>query len=292
MSRPWMPLYVADYLADTGHLSAAQHGAYMLLIMHYWAKGGLPDDDAKLCRIARMERDEWEDSRDTLAEFFKDGWRHERIEKELADAQSAYERRAAAGRKGGSSNAKPDDKQCLSNAQAMLKQSQPQPDISPSLRSGDTRARREAASKSTETLQQFELFWQAWPNKTGKPVALKAFFKVWQETEAILAGVERYIRDKPPDREWLNPATFLNQRRWEDSPALIATARGSPAAKPQKMSAITEAILMMENENGYANTGFDHPAIQQLPSLVDHEPGGFGEQNSLVLRDDDRLQSG
>ena len=51
MRRPWMPLYVADYLANTGRLSAAEHGAYLLLIMQYWT-GRLPDDDTQLARIA------------------------------------------------------------------------------------------------------------------------------------------------------------------------------------------------------------------------------------------------
>ena len=79
----------------------------------------------------------------------------------------------------------------------------------------DTRATR-AASAS-----RFDDFWKAWPNKVGKPSAEKSYAKVSNEHDAIMAGVERYLSNKPPDRPWLNPATFLNQRRWEDSPASV-----------------------------------------------------------------------
>lgn len=86
MSRAWMPLYVADYLADTGHLSAAEHGGYLLLIMHYWQNGGLPTEDRRLARIARMSQSEWADSRDALADLFAEGWVHKRIDAELKAA--------------------------------------------------------------------------------------------------------------------------------------------------------------------------------------------------------------
>ena len=54
MSLPRMPLHVGDYLKETTHLDATLHGAYVLLIIDYWVKGSLPDDDVQLARIARM----------------------------------------------------------------------------------------------------------------------------------------------------------------------------------------------------------------------------------------------
>ncbi len=95
--RPWMPLYVADYLKDTTHLGALESGAYLHLIMNYWQNGGLPSDDRQLARIAKLTMREWRKSRATLAAFFQDGWKHKRVEAELAHtADIAAKRRAAA----------------------------------------------------------------------------------------------------------------------------------------------------------------------------------------------------
>lgn len=95
MSRAWMPLYIADYRADTAHLSAAQHGAYLLLIMHYWSTGSLPSDDAALARIAAMTPVEWKRSRATIAAFFGDDWTHKRIDAELNRAKEISDKRSA-----------------------------------------------------------------------------------------------------------------------------------------------------------------------------------------------------
>jgi uncharacterized protein YdaU (DUF1376 family) len=101
MKRPWMPLYVGDYLGDTGHLTTAQHGAYLLLMMHYWRKGELPDDDRQLSKITKLPLRTWGGYRPVLQNFFHDGWRHRRIDAELERMMRVSEKRAVAGQKGG-----------------------------------------------------------------------------------------------------------------------------------------------------------------------------------------------
>ena len=101
MKRPWMPLYVGDYLGDTGHLTTAQHGAYLLLMMHYWRKGELPDNDRQLSKITKLPLKTWCEYRPTSQDFFHDGWKHKRIDAELERMMRVSEKRAIAGQKGG-----------------------------------------------------------------------------------------------------------------------------------------------------------------------------------------------
>jgi uncharacterized protein YdaU (DUF1376 family) len=113
-----MPFYVRDYLADTVHLSTLEHGAYLMLIMHYWLHEGLPSDDAKLTRIVRLSPEQWADIRATLADLFEPGWRHKRIEAELANTKEKYLRRSEAGRQGGRASGLA--RQSRTSAEAML----------------------------------------------------------------------------------------------------------------------------------------------------------------------------
>lgn len=96
----WMPLYIADYLADTTRLTTEQHGAYLLLIMDYWRNGALPDDDGALANITRLTMPQWKKHRAVMARLFHieaGEWRHKRIDSELVAAAanaSKHEERA------------------------------------------------------------------------------------------------------------------------------------------------------------------------------------------------------
>jgi uncharacterized protein YdaU (DUF1376 family) len=95
-NRAWMPLHIDDYLGDTDHLTAAEHGAYLLLIMKYWRDGGLPADEAMIRRFAKMTTEQWAESRAVIQAFFDADWKHKRIDAELAKADEVIEKRRAA----------------------------------------------------------------------------------------------------------------------------------------------------------------------------------------------------
>ena len=108
-SKPWMPLYIGDYKRDTAHLTTLEHGAYLLLIMHYWETGPLPNDDKRLAKIAGVSLKQWFSLRETVISFFSEAnakqlLRHKRIDDELIKAENITAKRALAGAKGGWAN--------------------------------------------------------------------------------------------------------------------------------------------------------------------------------------------
>lgn len=98
---PWMQFYIDDYLSDTQHLTTIQHGAYLLLIMHYWKKGSLPTDDRQLAVITRLKEREWRQHGPILAALFGPNWSHKRVDFELKKAKEKSAIRAEAGKRGG-----------------------------------------------------------------------------------------------------------------------------------------------------------------------------------------------
>lgn len=100
----WMPVYVGEYLADTTNLNTEQHGAYWLMLMAAWKRGGaLPNDDGQLASITKLSAGRWKAHRGVLVELFTevDGKLvHKRVTQERQKAQAISEKKAEAGAEG------------------------------------------------------------------------------------------------------------------------------------------------------------------------------------------------
>lgn len=113
---PYMQLYVADYLADTAHLTTEEHGAYLLLLFSYWQTGKSLRGD-RLASVARLSNERWNDVEPTLKEFFhvdEGMWMHFRVEADLEKVDSKSKKNSDAGK--ASAKAKALAKQALKDS--------------------------------------------------------------------------------------------------------------------------------------------------------------------------------
>jgi len=118
--RPFMQLYVSDFVGDTLHLTTEQIGAYMLILMAMWNAGGaLPADEAKLARVTRLSVKKWRGIAGDIMPFFAASdseISHNRLTKELQKSESKSQSRASAGAAGGAAKALKDKDARLANA--------------------------------------------------------------------------------------------------------------------------------------------------------------------------------
>lgn len=124
-SPQYMPFFVGDYARDTMHFSTEDHGAYLLLILHYWAHGGLPPGDSAKMRIAKFDqitdKKKWKKCKKAITPLFH-RWRHKRIDAELRWQQIIKEKRALAGAEGGRRSRRKTNEERFVEAKQMDKQ--------------------------------------------------------------------------------------------------------------------------------------------------------------------------
>lgn len=91
MSLPWFAFKIDKFLSDTLALDGPAGGAYLWLMLHYYATEKPPrDNDRTLATIARLPIDVWIERRPEIEAFFqiRDGaWHHATIEAEIAEAK-------------------------------------------------------------------------------------------------------------------------------------------------------------------------------------------------------------
>ena len=102
---PYMKLYVAEWTADTQHLTCEQDGAYGRLVRAMWrAEGALPADPDMLARIVGLTPKEWAAIAVPVLALFsiKDGFlAHKRLQKEVRKYREIIRKNRANGKGGG-----------------------------------------------------------------------------------------------------------------------------------------------------------------------------------------------
>ena len=101
-------------------------------------------------------------------------------------------------------------------------------DTSVSVTVTDTVTDIESINNNNYYTEDFEKFWETYPKKVGKKEAYKAFRKARMPLQTLLDAVKAQMQTdlwkKENGRFIPNPATWLNQGRWDDEVAEKAAA--------------------------------------------------------------------
>ena len=147
------------------------------------------------------------------------------IDRDNSAMDSLSDARSEAGRKGAEAK--------QANAR-FAKQNKQMPDL-PSKTSKDKEKDKEKDKDKDkdDSASPFESFWAAYPRKVGKQAAKKAFSKVSVPVKTLIDAVnsqknsEQWRKDN--GRYIPNPATWLNQGRWDD----VLTEAGAQPTKEE-----------------------------------------------------------
>lgn len=207
---PYMPLFVADYLADTRHLTPAQHGAYLLLIFNYWQRGEpLPNDDARLARIVGMSNRDWKHNRDAILEFFTKQESllvHPRIAHELSRVEAK-------------------SLKCKDAAQASVQRrfSERSADVEPT----DTDKRRERKKEESggdKSPTSYAFFGQTIKLKPSDLEKWRRIYHTIGDIEAELTTLDAWWETQPAERRknWFHPTAGMLNRKHQEHMAVRA----------------------------------------------------------------------
>lgn len=230
---PSFQFYANDFLSGTLALSLEECGAYVTLLAYQWDHGSVPDGHVARARICRCSAAQAKRVWTAIVGKFQQGpegaWRNARLESER-QKQDAY--RQLQRNKG---------LQSALNRAGNRKATEPQPNTQPKVnREGNREATLLFSSSGTSLKNnevpraarssRFNEWYAVYPKKTGKNTALKAWEKISPDDAlvALMFDALKWQRNQP---QWTkdgghyvpNPATYLNQARWEDEPFFTAT---------------------------------------------------------------------
>ena len=208
--------HIGDYKSHTNHLTIIEDLAYRrLLDLYYMTEKPIIGDQA--ARLICM-KDHGHEVLGVLLEFFEEtaeGFISKRANEEIAEYYARIEQASKAGK------ASAEARKNKSNADVQ------QPFNSSSTTVQPTNNHKPITNNQTTTPNGFAEFWSAYPKKVGKGAAQAA----WKKHKPDLAICIAAITTAKASRDWQkengqyipNPATWINQMRWEDGETVSAT---------------------------------------------------------------------
>lgn len=221
------PFHIGDYLSHTSHLTDEEDLAYRRMIDLYYQTETPFDDTAKLARKVRAS---FEVVGSLLTEFFvyEDGaWHNKRADAEIAKYQAMKDggRKGAAlrWRKGGDS----------------LPIALPTQSLMP------TKNQEPRTIKKHISPNGFDLFWNAYNKKVGKPNTLKQWAKIKPDEELVKIIVSKALADsdaKPDNKFRKDPERWLKGQHWLDEIIVShETSKDLPLGTDQQIEAAYRA---------------------------------------------------
>lgn len=226
--RPWKQFFIADHVAETMHLSTLEHGAYMLLLLHYWRSKELPVCEIDLRRITRLSAAQWRKARQKLLAFFSqdgDAYRSAKFDAEIKRADTQIEAKTQRAKAAAAARW-----HTPGNAFASIEQPITQTE-SESVPESESEKERHMSDKSDLSVpklksvrktypESFEAFWRDYP--TDALMSKVKAFEKWQRlspedhaaAQAALAGFKAYCTKNPTYRP-VHAERFLSQRRFD-----------------------------------------------------------------------------
>ena len=221
---------IADYRKDTTHFSMLEHGAYrQLLDWLYLEQKPLPTEtQVVMRRLSAKSESERLAVQTVLDEMFtltENGYIQGRVMHEIAN----YEHKGDIARVNGKAGGRP--KKPIETQVVILDN----PEVTQTKAKSLTHKPINSIIKTPPTPTKINFldngfleFWFSYPKKTGKDKALQAWMKKKPKVDDVLTALNWQKQSEQWQKEKgqfiPNPATYLNEGRWQDEP----TSEGAP----------------------------------------------------------------
>lgn len=234
---PALPLWTDAYIADCSHLSFAEHGAYLSLLLIMWRSPEcrIPDDDEWIMRKLRCNADAMRTHvRSVMREFCETdaGWvTQKRLRKEWAWCRDKRKKNSEAAKSRWEHDKPSCERTANGHANGYANAMPPSHTLS--------------IPPKERPASRFDDFWEVCPRKIGKDAAEKAWPKALKEADAeILICAMRGFAQKSAvteERFIPAPATWLVQKRWLDE-----EGSGAPLTPDQIAANMDRADRLMK----------------------------------------------